>query len=66
MEPSRKRILLTAKKSLVESDLQLITQLEDAEAGLLTHGVVSRILEKSLLVEFFNNIRAVVPVREVR
>lgn len=65
VEPSRKRILLTAKKSLVETDLQLITKLEDVEAGLLTHGVISRVLEKSLLVEFFNNIRAIVPMREV-
>ena len=66
MDPERKRISLTAKKTLVESTLPIISRLEDAQVGLLTHAVVYKIMDKSLQVEFYNNLKAVVPVREAR
>ena len=66
MDPSRKRIMLTAKKTLVESTLPTLSKVEDAEAGMVVHGVVWKTLEKSLVVEFYNNVRAVVPMSEVR
>ena len=66
VDSSRKRIMLTAKKSIVESDLPLICKADDAVPGLVTHGVIYKMLEKSLIVEFYSNIRAIVPLREVR
>ncbi|KAF6766586.1 hypothetical protein DFP72DRAFT_867062 [Ephemerocybe angulata] len=54
----RKRIALTAKKTLVESDLPY------AKPGLITNGVVFKVFEKHLLVEFYNNLKAYVPLKE--
>ncbi|KAL5495001.1 RRP5 [Sanghuangporus weigelae] len=65
VDPDRKRIMLTAKKTLVESDLSIISKIEDVEAGMFAHGVVCKVNEKSLLVEFYNHIRGVVPIKEV-
>ena len=64
MDPERKRVALTTKKTLVESDLPLITRLEDAEVGMVTHAVIFKIKENGLLVEFFNNVKAFIPLKE--
>ena len=66
MDPDRKRIALTAKKTLVESTLPIISQFSDANVGIVTHAVVFKTSEKSLQVEFYNNLKAVIPAREVR
>ena len=66
VDPDRKRIALTAKKTLVESDLPVIARLDDAQAGTVTHAVVFKVLDNALLVEFYNNLTAQVPLREVR
>ena len=34
--------------------------------GLVTHAVVFKVSEKSLQVEFYNNVKALVPIREAR
>ncbi|RPD57053.1 U3 snoRNP-associated protein Rrp5 [Lentinus tigrinus ALCF2SS1-6] len=64
VDPDRKRIVLTAKKTLVESNLPIISQFSDAQVGLVTHAVVFKVSEKSLQVEFYNNLKAFVPARE--
>ena len=64
MDPERKRVALTTKKTVVESDLPLITRLEDAEVGMVTHAVIFKIKENGLLVEFFNNVKAFIPMKE--
>ncbi|KAH7930532.1 hypothetical protein BV22DRAFT_1078692 [Leucogyrophana mollusca] len=64
VDPGRKRIALTAKKSLVESSLPVLSSFEDARVGAVLHAVVFRVSEKGLLVEFYNNIKAYVPHRE--
>ncbi|KAJ7786117.1 hypothetical protein B0H16DRAFT_1670341 [Mycena metata] len=65
VDPERKRISLTAKKTLVESTLPVIATLEDAKVGTVVHAVVFKVFEKHLMVEFFNNLKALVPAREV-
>ncbi|KAI0308284.1 U3 snoRNP-associated protein Rrp5 [Multifurca ochricompacta] len=64
VDPERKRVALTAKKTLVESDLPLVSRLEDAQVGVVTHAVIFKITEKSLLVEFFNNVKGSIPLKE--
>ncbi|THH11892.1 hypothetical protein EW146_g7883 [Bondarzewia mesenterica] len=64
VNPDRKRISLTAKKTLVESDLPIITKFEDAKAGLITHAVIFRVSERRLQIEFFNNIKGSVSAKE--
>jgi rRNA biogenesis protein RRP5 len=66
VDPDRKRVALTAKKALVDSDLPIISRLEDAQVGTVTHAVVFKVLDKAILVEFYNNLRAQVPLRETR
>ncbi|KAJ6604467.1 hypothetical protein DFH09DRAFT_1122792 [Mycena vulgaris] len=65
VDPERKRISLTAKKTLVESTLPVIATLEDAKVGIVVHAVIFKVFEKHLMVEFFNNLKALVPAREI-
>jgi len=55
---------LTAKKTLVESELPLITRVEDVQVGIVTHAVIFKITENRLFVEFFNNIKGSIPQKE--
>ncbi|EIW64233.1 uncharacterized protein TRAVEDRAFT_138819 [Trametes versicolor FP-101664 SS1] len=64
VDSERKRIALTAKKTLVESTLPIVSQLSDVRVGVVTHAVIFKISEKSLQVEFYNNLKASVPARE--
>ena len=66
VDPERKRVSLTAKKTLVESSLPIIAQFSDAQVGVLTHAVVFKVSDKSLQVEFYNNLKAIIPAREAR
>ncbi|KAK7468703.1 rRNA biogenesis protein rrp5 [Stygiomarasmius scandens] len=65
VDPERKRVSLTAKKTLVDSTLPVVSSIEDAKGGTVVHAVVFKVLAKSLMVEFFNNVKAVVPIKEV-
>jgi hypothetical protein len=64
VDPDRNRVSLTAKKTLLDSKLPIISNYEDVKAGMLTHAVVSRTYEKHIMVEFYNNIKATIPHRE--
>lgn len=66
VDVERRRIVLTAKKTLVDSTLPILASYEDARVGLVTHAVVRKVAEKSLQVEFYGDVRAVVPFKEVR
>ncbi|KAF8078800.1 hypothetical protein FPV67DRAFT_79954 [Lyophyllum atratum] len=65
VDGDRKRISLTAKKTLLESTLPVISTFVDVKVGILTHAVIFKVYEKHLLVEFYNNLKAMVPLREV-
>ncbi|EKM61289.1 uncharacterized protein PHACADRAFT_168722 [Phanerochaete carnosa HHB-10118-sp] len=64
VDPERKRVVLTAKKTLIDSSLPIVASLDDVKEGLVTHAVVFKVSEKSLQVEFYNNLKAIVPIRE--
>ncbi|KAG6862187.1 hypothetical protein C0995_004269 [Termitomyces sp. Mi166 len=64
VDAERRRISLTAKKTLLESTLPLISTFEDAKVGVVTHAVVFKVHEKHIMVEFFNNLKAIVPIKE--
>ena len=66
VDSDRKRISLTAKKSLLESSLPIFSKIEDFAPGMVTHAVVFKVYEKYLLVEFYNNLKAIVPAKEIR
>ncbi|KAL0580810.1 rRNA biogenesis protein rrp5 [Marasmius crinis-equi] len=65
VDSERKRISLTAKKTLLDSDLPIISSYDEANVGKVAHGVVFKVTPKALMIEFYNNVKAVVPLREV-
>ncbi|KAL4241734.1 hypothetical protein ABKN59_000784 [Abortiporus biennis] len=65
VDPVRKRIVCTAKRTLIDSDLPVVAKLDDAKVGLVTHAVVFKASDKSLQVEFYNNLKAIVSIREI-
>lgn len=63
-DPMRNRIVLTFKRTLVQSDLPLVSSIEQARVGVITTAVVLRQLQASILVELGGTLRAVVPFSE--
>ena len=66
MDAAKKRLLLTHKKTIVESSLPLLSDYEDAKPGGIHHGVVVAVKEFGCLVQFFNNVRGIVRKPELR
>ena len=66
MDAAKKRLLLTFKKTLVESSLPPLADYEEAKSGGTHHGVVLAVKEYDCLVKFFNNVRGIVRKPELR
>jgi rRNA biogenesis protein RRP5 len=66
VDEERNRVTLTLKKSLIDSELSILTRLEDAKIGLVTPGVVAKILPKSVIINYFGGLRGTVSLREAR
>lgn len=66
VDPERKRLAFTAKKTLVSSTLPIVSKIEDARPGIVTHAVVIKAAETHIVVEFYNNLKAIVPGKELR
>lgn len=64
LEPARSRVILTLKKTLVDSDLDIPTGFADAKPGMITPAVVSKILDKGCIVDLFGGLRAFIPQSE--
>ncbi|KAG8928202.1 rRNA biogenesis protein rrp5 [Tulasnella sp. 418] len=65
VDAEQQRVQLTLKKTLVQSDLPIISKFEDAKLNILTHAVVCRLMEKTIAVELFGGLRALVPAKEL-
>ncbi|GAA5875823.1 hypothetical protein JCM1840_003525 [Sporobolomyces johnsonii] len=63
-DPIKNRVVLTLKKQLITSELPIVAKLDDAKVGVVTHATVTKVLEKSVLVDFFGGLRALVPAAE--
>ena len=46
--------------------MPIVSNFDEAQEGIITHAVVFKTSEKSLQVEFYNNLKAIVPLREAR
>lgn len=66
VDTDRNRISLTAKKTLVDSALPILSDFDEVKVGIITHAVVFKIHEKHLMVEFYNNLKASVPAKEIK
>ncbi|KAG8732624.1 rRNA biogenesis protein rrp5, partial [Ceratobasidium sp. 423] len=65
VNPDRSRILLTLKKSLLESTLPILATFDDAKVGMVTSGVVQRIEERFIILEYYGGVKALVPLNEL-
>lgn len=65
MQVEQNRVLLTCKKSLLESTLPIISSFEGVAPGVISHGVVAKVLEKQVIVSFYNGLKAFIPHREL-
>ncbi|PWN27160.1 hypothetical protein BDZ90DRAFT_232714 [Jaminaea rosea] len=65
VDSARNRIVCTLKKSLVTSELPMISSLQDARVGVVTQGTVSKFVEnRGMIVDLFGGLRAFVPASE--
>ncbi|XP_064000521.1 protein RRP5 homolog [Pogoniulus pusillus] len=63
--PAGKKLILTLKKSLVQSNLPVLSSYEDAKPGLITHGFVVCAREFGCIVKFYNDVKGLVPKHEL-
>jgi rRNA biogenesis protein RRP5 len=66
VDSDRNRISLTAKRTLLDSTLPILSDFDEVKVGTVTHAVVFKIHQKHLMVEFYNNLKASVPAREIK
>ncbi|CAE6440693.1 unnamed protein product [Rhizoctonia solani] len=65
VNPERSRVLLTLKKSLLDSTLPILAVFNDAKVGIVTPGVVQRIEERFVILEYYGGVKALVPLNEL-
>lgn len=65
VEADRKRVTLTRKKTLLESTLPVVGSYVDARRGLVAHGFIVAIKNFGCIVRFYNNVKGLVPLREL-
>ncbi|PFH54835.1 hypothetical protein AMATHDRAFT_72594 [Amanita thiersii Skay4041] len=65
VDSDRKKLSLTAKKTLVDSTLPVLSKMEEVERGVTTHAVVFKVTDSALIIEFYNHLKAVVPAKEL-
>ncbi|KAI9816738.1 MAG: rRNA biogenesis protein rrp5 [Phylliscum demangeonii] len=63
--PERRRLRLTLKKTLVNSDLPVITSYENISSGVRSSGTIINIIPSGAFVQFFGPVRAYLPISEM-
>ncbi|ODO00747.1 rRNA biogenesis protein RRP5 [Cryptococcus wingfieldii CBS 7118] len=64
VDPIRNRVVLTLKKTFIESDATIPQSFEDFKVGLVTLGSVLKIVDKGIVVELFGGLKAFMPHSE--
>ncbi|XP_007938068.1 protein RRP5 homolog [Orycteropus afer afer] len=64
-DPEAKKLMMTLKKTLVESKLPAITCYADAKPSLQTHGFIFRVKDCGCIVKFYNDVQGLVPKHEL-
>ncbi|XP_025966122.2 protein RRP5 homolog isoform X1 [Dromaius novaehollandiae] len=63
--PAERKLILTLKKTLVQSKLPVLSNYEEAKPGLITHGFVVCAREFGCIVKFYNDVKGLVPKNEL-
>ncbi|XP_036683832.1 protein RRP5 homolog isoform X2 [Balaenoptera musculus] len=64
-DPEARKLMMTLKKTLVESKLPAITCYADAKPGLQTHGFILRVKDYGCIVKFYSDVQGLVPRHEL-
>ncbi|KAJ3175830.1 rRNA biogenesis protein rrp5 [Geranomyces variabilis] len=65
VDVKNKRVILTHKKSLLNSTLPKIVSYDTTKSGDIGHGVISAVKSFGCIVTFYNEVRALVPMNEL-
>ncbi|XP_076839425.1 protein RRP5 homolog [Brachyhypopomus gauderio] len=65
VDPANKKLVLTRKKALIESQLPVFTTYADARPGLVSHGFVVSIKDFGCIVRFCGDVKGLVPTMEL-
>ncbi|XP_074542247.1 protein RRP5 homolog isoform X2 [Halichoeres trimaculatus] len=65
VDVENKKLYLTRKKALLESSLPLFLSYADTRPGRVSHGYIVCIKDFGCIVRFYNNVRGLVPIREL-
>ncbi|KAG2221563.1 hypothetical protein INT45_002577 [Circinella minor] len=61
VDVGKRRVYLTLKRSLLETNLPIIKDWESLEEGLVSHGTIVNIRSNGAVVRFYNNVSGFVP-----
>ncbi|KAL1925395.1 uncharacterized protein VTP21DRAFT_278 [Calcarisporiella thermophila] len=64
-DPAHKRVLVTLKRTLVESEFPLLTSYAVAAPGILTHGVITGLRDSGCVITFYAGVKALAPIAEL-
>ncbi|KAI8065426.1 hypothetical protein BC940DRAFT_276026 [Gongronella butleri] len=65
VDHAQKKVILTLKKSLIQSDLPLLLDLASVTPKMATHGVIVSIKSNGCVISFYNNLTAFCPGNEM-
>ncbi|KAG0172965.1 rRNA biogenesis protein rrp5 [Apophysomyces sp. BC1034] len=65
VDEEKRRVILTLKKSLINSEFPIIKSFEDVEVGTVSHGVIAHLRQNGCVVGFYNGISAFAPATEM-
>ncbi|XP_006880025.1 PREDICTED: protein RRP5 homolog [Elephantulus edwardii] len=64
-DPEAKTLMMTLKKTLIESELPAVTCYADATPGLQTHGFIFKVKDCGCIVKFYNDVQGLAPKHEL-
>ncbi|KAJ3090994.1 hypothetical protein HK102_001993 [Quaeritorhiza haematococci] len=65
VDPKRRRLILTHKKSLMNSNLPAIASYGDVQPGTIAHGVIAAVKDFGCILNFYNDVKALAHVSEL-
>jgi rRNA biogenesis protein RRP5 len=66
VDAKERHVLVTFKKSLLSADVRVVDKYDPGFVGTVTVGTVRAAGDFGVIVEFFNRVQGLVPVREIR
>ncbi|KAJ1569857.1 Protein RRP5 [Nowakowskiella sp. JEL0078] len=65
IDPSKKKLILTHKKFLMNSKLAMITSYESAHVGMITAGYIAAMGTYGCIVKFYGDVQGLAPMSEL-